>query len=152
MLQENPVETGFDYTLLPWIGRIGIGFGVEFSKRLREIGIHISKEQWIVLKYLYNDEGLSQNDLAYITGRDKASMTRLIDNMERNGFLRREVCSDDKRIRQIYLEEKGKKLYDKTLPVMEDLIDKMQLGLSNDELEIALKTLKKVKFNLQNLS
>lgn len=152
MLQETPLKTGFDHTLLPWIGRIGIGFGVQFSKRLRELGIHTSKEQWIVLKYLYSEEGLSQNDLAAIIGRDKASVTRLIDNMEKKGYLRREICVDDKRVRQIFLEEKGKNLYDKTLPVMEDIIDQIQTGLSVEELDITLKTLKKVKLNLQNLS
>lgn len=146
------MKTGFENTLLPWIGRIGILFGVHFSKRLRDIGIHISKEQWIVLKYLNNDEGLSQNDLAAITGRDKATITRLINTMESNGYLRRQICSDDKRVRQIFLEPEGKKLYEKTLPIMEELINQTQQDVKEQDLESVLSVLKKVKINLQNLS
>ena len=58
--------------------------------------IQVTKQQWIILKILHekNDEVI-QNDLAFITNRNKASLTRLISLMEKNKIKRLPVVSDN---------------------------------------------------------
>lgn len=138
----------FNDTILPWVGRLNLEFTYLSNKKFREQNINLSKEQWVVLKYLYQKDGLIQNDLAFITSRDKTSMTRLINNMEKNALIRRENCEYDKRINLIFIEDKGRQLFEKTLPIMQNLIDLLQKGIPRNTLEQTIETLKKLETNL----
>jgi DNA-binding MarR family transcriptional regulator len=138
----------FSDTVLPWVGRLNLEFTYLSNKKFREQNINLSKEQWVVLKYLYQKDGLIQNDLAFITSRDKTSMTRLINNMEKNALIRRENCAHDKRINLIYIEDKGRQLFEKTLPIMQSLIDVLQKGIPRKSLEQTIEILKTLETNL----
>ena len=113
-------------------------------------GIDLSKEQWLVLKYLHEKNGQAQNDLAFITDRSKTSLTRLITTMEKKGLVCRTNCRQDNRVNHIYYTDKGEAIFQKSLPlfnkVIEDLID----GVSSKEIEQTISVLKKIKENAQN--
>lgn len=51
-----------------------------------EHNIDLTKVQMIMLVRLYINNGQPQNDLALLTNRNKASLARLLDTMERKGF------------------------------------------------------------------
>lgn len=146
------ISVDFDDTLIPWIGRLNLEFTYLSNKKFREQEINLSKEQWIVLKYLNHQDGLTQNDLAFITHRDKTSMTRLINNMEKKGYIRREICEQDRRINHIYIKKTGRDILYKTVPIMTELIRNVQDGLSKEIIENTIETLKRVQINLKQIS
>lgn len=146
------ISVDFDDTLIPWIGRLNLEFTYLSNKKFREQDINLSKEQWIVLKYLNQQDGLTQNDLAFITHRDKTSMTRLINNMEKKGYIRREICEQDRRINHIYIKKSGRDILYQTVPIMTELIRAVQAGLSKEIIENTIGTLKKVQINLKQIS
>ena len=78
-------------------------------------GIDISKEQFIVLKHLDEEDGRIQNDLAFITNRSKTALTRLINTMEKKGICTPSVSETDMRINHVFLTPLGKETWDEIL-------------------------------------
>ena len=64
-------------TLLPWIGKTAKFMDYYIADYMKVQGIDISKQQFIVLKHLQDQDGRKQNDLAFITNRSKTALTRL---------------------------------------------------------------------------
>ena len=53
------------------------------QKNFRQAGLDITIEQWSILYHLWKEDCLSQQELCNRTFRDKPSITRLIDNLEK---------------------------------------------------------------------
>ena len=107
---------------LSWIGKIHYDFGFLVQRAFSNEGLYLSKEQWSVLKRLKVNDGQPQNDLAFITHRDKTSMTRLINSMESENLVVRKSDENDRRVNRIFLTEYGEKVIEKVIPIMYDLI------------------------------
>jgi len=146
------ISVDFDDTLIPWVARLNLEFTYLSNKKFRERGINLSKEQWVVLKYLNQRDGLTQNDLAFITHRDKTSMTRLIDNMEKKGYIKREISVQDRRINHIYIRKSGRNILYQTVPIMTELIHNMQAGIDTETIQKTIKVLKIVEKKLKENS
>lgn len=143
---KNKIQ--FDTSLIPYLGRTAKYAGFYFIDAFQEHGIDLSKEQWLVLKKLYEKDGQIQNDLAFITNRSKTSLTRLINTMEKKGLVFRSTSKNDKRINHIHLSELGKRTFSKSIPVIEILINELQSGIDQKELECAIEVLNKVQNNI----
>ena len=89
------------YNLLT--GRIFMYITRFLNQNFKSAGIEITKEQWTVLAVLWKQDGVSQQVIADETGRDKPSTTRLLDNLEKLGYIERRPDATDRRINNIYL-------------------------------------------------
>ncbi|MGY3793886.1 MarR family winged helix-turn-helix transcriptional regulator [Aquimarina sp. 433] len=137
---------------LSWIGKIHYDFGFLVQKAFGENGLDLSKEQWSVLKRLNVNDGQSQNDLAFITHRDKTSMTRLVNTMESKDLVVRKSDENDRRVNRIFLTDYGKEVIEKVTPIMYDLIPAVQESLTEEEIENLINTLKKVKAKIAEIA
>lgn len=137
---------------LSWIGKIHYDFGFLVQKAFSENGLDLSKEQWSVLKRLKVNDGQSQNDLAFITHRDKTSMTRLVNTMESKDLVVRKSDENDRRVNRIFLTDHGKEVIEKVTPIMYDLIPAVQESLTEEEIENLINTLKKVKAKIAEIA
>ncbi|AXT56799.1 MarR family transcriptional regulator [Aquimarina sp. MMG015] len=137
---------------LSWVGKIHYDFGFLVQKAFGENGLDLSKEQWSVLKRLRVNDGQSQNDLAFITHRDKTSMTRLVNTMESKNLVVRKSDENDRRVNRIFLTDYGKEVIEKVTPIMYDLIPAVQESLSNEEIENLIGTLKKIKAKIAEIA
>jgi DNA-binding MarR family transcriptional regulator len=118
------------------------------QRYFRENAIDLTVEQWSVLVHLWKEDGVSQQDLANKTYRDKPSMTRLVDNLERMGLVTRKASPDDRRINRIFLTEEAKALRDKTMALAnQTLLDGLE-GVSAEDIEVTRKVLTQVYENL----
>lgn len=140
----------FDHTLLPWMGKINKEFTFLVQTSFEQNNIDLTRHQWLVLKKLDENDGQIQNNLAFITDRDKTSLTRLINTMERKDLVTRRADTNDKRVNKIFITDKGSNILSSSLPIMKELINVMQRGLSNEELTNTIATLKAVRENLEN--
>jgi DNA-binding MarR family transcriptional regulator len=139
----------FEKTVLPQIGITAKLAGFYISDFFHENNIDLSKEQWLILKKLNEKDGQVQNDLAIITNRSKTSLTRLINTIEKKGLVHRVPSKEDKRINHIFLTDKGKELFIRSLPVLQELIAKLQEGISKEELNITIKVLTRIQNNIR---
>jgi DNA-binding MarR family transcriptional regulator len=135
-------------TLTPWIGKTAKLMAIYITDKFKNHGIDLTKEQMLLLKCLYEENGQAQNSLAVITERDKASLTRLVSTMEKKNMVARIPDAEDKRINRIFLTREGRKVFEATLPVMVEITSGLQQGISEEEINAAIETLKKVQKNL----
>ena len=137
---------------LSWVGKIHYDFGFLVQKAFKENGLDVSKEQWSVLKRLKVNDGQPQNDLAFITHRDKTSMTRLINTMENKDLVIRKTDENDKRVNCIFLTDHGKRIIEKVEPIMYNLIPAVQESLNEEEIEVLIIALKKIKSKIADIT
>ncbi len=139
-------------SLGPWLGKTSKMIGCLINEVLLKNNIVLTREQWVVLIKLHQQGGLAQNELAFITERDKTSLTRLINTMERKGLVIRKTSKHDKRVKLVYLTEHGKSEYKNALPIMQNIIQNLQKDLSQKEIENTIQTLQKLQKNLIQFS
>ena len=139
-----------DKTLMPWIGKSMKVIDYFIMDRFSENGIGLTKVQWLLLKRLKEMNGEPQHSLAFLTNRDKASLTRLLTTMEKKNLVARIPSESDQRINHIYITAYGEKVLKMARPVVRGMIEEMQSGLSEEERIIAIKVLKKLIQNIKS--
>lgn len=118
------------------------------SKLMHERQLPITPDQFRVLSHLWQTDGLQQSELALCTNRNRANVTRIIDILEREGIVTRQDDPTDRRVFRIYLTALGKSLRDETAScAAQSVADSLQ-GLSEQEIAIAIRVLKKIKENV----
>src|ERR1700748_2477909 len=120
----------------------------KLQKNFRNAGLDITIEQWTVLYHLWKEDCLSQQELCNRTYRDKPSITRLIDNMEKQKLLKRASHKNDKRINLVCLTEAGKALQNITLELANEPMDEALNGVKKEDIEVVKNVLQKVYDNL----
>ena len=71
-------------------------------RRMVQEGIDLTAEQWGVLAKVWNQEGLSQDELARFACVEKSSMSRVLAVLERKGLLERRPDPGDARRKNIF--------------------------------------------------
>ncbi len=117
------------------------------QEELLKRGLELSKEQMIVLKKLHEKDGRNQNELAFLTLRDKSSLTRLLTKMEKKAYIVRRQSQYDRRVNNVYITPMGRETYLKTRPVIQEIIATMENNISSEEIDQMIKTLKKIQYN-----
>jgi len=118
------------------------------ANHFQEQDIDLTKVQMIMLVRLFYNDGQPQNDLALLTNRDKASLARLLDTMERKGLVVRVPSKDDKRIKLVHITKKGVELYESVRPLIKQMISKVQHGISEKDVQFTIKILKQLQLNI----
>src|SRR4030095_443549 len=111
-------------------------------------GLDITIEQWSILYHLWKEDCLSQQELCNRTFRDKPSITRLIDNLEKQKLVKRLPSKSDRRINLVCLTEMSKNLQGLTIDLANQTMDEALAGVSKEEIETVKKVLYKVYDNL----
>ena len=121
-----------------------------FDRRVRDIGL--TRAQWLVLTRVYRRPGVSQTDLADMLEIDRASAGRMIDRMERNGWVERRPDRLDRRINRLHLTEEARKVHAAMWAIAESTVDDALSPLSATERDKYTELTAKVKGRLQNLA
>jgi DNA-binding MarR family transcriptional regulator len=122
-----------------------------FSKALTaELAPHdIPGGQWSVLRVLWEQEGLSQVALAERMRVEKASLTSVLDAMERRKLITRKRNGDDRRKVNINLTSHGRGLKAQLLPYGVSINRKATRGMSVEEVDQLRGLLARVIRNLE---
>lgn len=119
------------------------------QKTLKHHGVdNITREQFGILLVLSLGDGLYQTQIANILGKDRPNITRMIDVLETNGFIRREKDETNRRILKVYLTDKGKIEADKVKPLKDRMNAAQYKGMSDEEVHTLVKLLQKVRNNI----
>jgi DNA-binding MarR family transcriptional regulator len=79
-----------------------------FSRRSQEIGEHPGR--FATLMLIHRNPGISQTELSQASGRDKSSITPVIEDLVRRGLVERERMENDRRAYRLTLTAQGKKV------------------------------------------
>ncbi len=145
-MPNNQFKKGELYSFIT--GKASTAIARRLQKNFKQSGINISIEQWSVLYHLWKEDGMSQQQLCDATFRDKPSITRLVDNLEKLKLVKRVASKDDRRINMIYLTPEAQKLQEQTMMVASQTLNEALEGVTNGQVEIAKEVLQMVYENL----
>lgn len=115
---------------------------------LRMNNIRLTPEQFLVIDLLWNQGPMSQQQLADSMRKDKNSITKLVDALERKELLMRQRSKKDKRSNIIVLTEKAEKMKEDAKEAGISMLDHVLDGISEEELRGFLSTLNKISENM----
>jgi DNA-binding MarR family transcriptional regulator len=131
------------------VGKVSAAINRTFLRAFVNEGIDISTEQWSVLACLWQKDKVTQQTLCSLTAKDKPSMTRLIDKLEKRNLVTRVSTHNDRRINLIHLTETGAALQDKATELVQQIATKTLNGITDEEMNISRNVLRKIMTNLK---
>ena len=120
----------------------------EYSKQqFKKENVDLTIDQWVILKRVSEEIGISQIEIASSTYKDPAAVTRILDILVKKGFVKRMSKPDDRRAFEIHLTKEGALLVNKIIPLAQETRERGLEGLNDRELKILKKALKKIHDN-----
>jgi DNA-binding MarR family transcriptional regulator len=116
------------------------------DRRLQPLGL--SRAQWSILAILSNHEGLSQSQISDELEIEKSTTGRLIDQVERSGWIERRPIPGDRRLWGIHLTDQARQLITEVESVVLNTRAEMLRGLSVEQQQTLSEMLQMVKVNL----
>lgn len=93
--------------------------------------------------------GLTINELSVYAVTEQSTLSRTLEALERQGLVRREARDSDGRVREVYLTEAGRALFDTVWPEMFEAYGAMFDGIPEREQEAFVATLQKILTNIR---
>ena len=122
----------------------------QFNFDIRLIFAILNGKVSAAIIFLWEKDGVTQQELCNATFKDKPSMTRLIDNMERQHLVVRISDKKDRRTNLIHLTKDGKELEEKARIIAGQTLKEALHGITLEELSIGQEVLKKVFYNTKD--
>ena len=91
-----------------------------------------------------------QKDLENVLGLRRATVSGVLQTMEKNELIERVTDSDDTRTKKIILNKKAREIFEKNKSKMKELEEVVIKEISSEELEIFCKVIDKMKNNIEN--
>ena len=147
-MPNNQFKKGELYSFIT--GKASIAIARRMQKKFNASNLNLTIEQWSVLYHLWKEDGKSQQELCNATFRDKPSITRLVDNLEKLGLVKRVASENDRRINKVYLTKLAAKLQDETMILAEETLNEALDGVSAEHINLCKEVLQKVYDNLKS--
>ena len=112
--------------------------------------LEISFTQWIVLTHLAQQEHISATQLSAQTGHDMGALTRVVDELERRGFVRRERSSRDRRAVEIAITPAGRGQAREARRLIVELLNRLVEPFTDAEVTTLIGLLQRLLGHLQS--
>jgi DNA-binding MarR family transcriptional regulator len=121
----------------------------EMDRRLRVHNVTIS--QWAILRQLWEREGKSQVELQERLSLEGATVTGLLQRMERASLVQRNTDPADKRVQRVYLMEHGRTLEPVVRHIAAEINEHALKGFTEDEKEFLMRLLARALRNVEEM-
>lgn len=119
---------------------------------LQSQGVDLKIEHMSILARLWEEDNLTQQELGERICQDKTNITRAIDLLEKNGYVKRLPGDNDRRNKYIQLTAKGKKMEQIFVPIVsKDILGKACKGMKKEEIDFLKKMLNMIYDNLKKI-
>jgi DNA-binding MarR family transcriptional regulator len=146
-MPNNQFKKGELYSFIT--GKASTAIARRLQKKFNSAGLNLTIEQWSVLYQLWKTDGRSQQDLCNATYRDKPSITRLVDNLEKLKLVRRVPSREDRRMNMIYLTPEAQKLQEQSMVLAEETLNEALQTVPVEQIEVCKAVLQVVYDNLK---
>jgi DNA-binding MarR family transcriptional regulator len=147
MSTVNSIEVQKEFAHI--IIQVNTAFRQFVQQKLKEHKIDLTFEMLQIMKYLWENDGANQQEIANATVKDKASLTYLIDNLTRRELVYRQEDASDRRNKLIFLTDQGWRLQTVLLPWVKEMYTVANADIPACEFSKAMQTLRKVITNLK---
>ncbi len=112
------------------------------NANMKKQGIDLPHSQYSVIRALFDEDGISQAEIATRLHKDAAAIKRSVDNLENKGLIIREPASLCKY--SIYLSETGKKMQPEIMRIVGQSIEEILEDISEKDFEILTGLLNRI--------
>jgi MarR family transcriptional regulator, transcriptional regulator for hemolysin len=138
---EDERHIGF---LISDIGRL---MRTAFDRRVRRLGL--TRAQWLVINRVNRRPGATQSELAEMLEVEKATAARMIDRMEKKGWVVRRPDAADRRVNRLHLTAEAELLQVQLAEISDRTVDDALALLSARERDQFAEWMRRVKRQLQ---
>lgn len=117
----------------------------------RRHGLTITPEQFLVLDALWNEGSMSQQRLADIISKDKNSVTKLVDGLEKRGLIVRTPCKSDRRVNIVELTERATGIKDEASRTAVNCVMSLLQGIDEEELQKVIDVFDRINRNIEQM-
>lgn len=119
--------------------------------RLKENGINYPLEHLIILRIVkYCKHSMVQQDIAELLGKNKSVILRMVDALEKDGFICRIIDPNDRRRNILEVTEKGNKLIEQVYDIEMKVTEELLKGLSDNDIDSFYNVLAQIRINSEN--
>jgi DNA-binding MarR family transcriptional regulator len=118
-----------------------------FDRRVRSLGL--TRSQWLVINRLHRRPGATQSELAEMLEVEKATAGRMVDRMEKKGWVVRRPDAADRRVNRLHLTDEADVIQLRLAQISERTVDDALALLSAGEREEFSDLMRRVKRQLQ---
>ena len=118
-----------------------------FDRRVRRLGL--TRSQWLVINRLYRRPGATQSELAEMLEVEKATAGRMVDRMEKKGWVARHPDASDRRVNRLHLTAEADLIQVQLAQIADRTVDDALSLLSQREREQFTEWTQRVKRQLQ---
>lgn len=122
------------------------------ARQLHEAGIDMTAEQWGAIIILLNGEGMTQGQLGEKLHLEKSSVSRLIDGLEKRGWIERTQDPNDSRQRIVTPTPTALDTAERCATIARAILEEAQRGMTEDEMAVFRSLLQRTITNLRGLS
>ncbi len=117
----------------------------------RATRLELTRAQWRALKVISRNEGISQTELAEYLDMEPIPVGRVIDRLEKTGFVERRADPSDRRRWRLHLTAKALAVVDEMEVIAGELRDDALRGIPHADLDALMRVLTQLKENLAAL-
>ena len=114
----------------------------------RALRFDLTRAQWRALKRVHHREGITQNELAEFLEMEPIAVGRVIDRLQKAGFIERRADPQDRRVWRLHLLAKAHAVVDDMEQMSTELFRAAQRGISAAEMKTMISVLARMKDNL----
>ena len=118
-----------------------------FDRRVRDLGL--TRSQWLVINRLHRRPGATQSELADMLEVEKATAGRMVDRMEKKGWVVRRPDAADRRVNRLHLTAEADLIQLRLAQISERTVDDALALLSVSEREQFSESMRRIKRRLQ---
>jgi len=133
--------------LLPYLlNRLTSRINQLWLEEIRDAGLTVPR--WQVLSILAAFDGCRVGQVAELSGSEQPVVSRVIDQMERDGLVERRKLGGDSRVVQVWLTPEAERLLKRLAPAAEQYIGRLIAGVEPGEVQNAMQVLSRILSSL----
>jgi len=117
----------------------------------RAVRFNLTRAQWRALKRVSYSEGMSQSELAEVLELEPIAIGRVIDRLQKAGFVERRADPADRRAWRLYLTPRAHAVVDDMESISTKLFREAQRGIPAADLKTMIGVLARMKDNLNGM-
>lgn len=106
------------------------------QKQIKAANLNITIDQWLTIKSIMDNPGISQQEIAERVFKDNASVTRIIDLLVKANYLKKTTDKTDKRRSILKVTDEGKKIINSVYKVVLKNRETALKGIAKKDIEL----------------
>lgn len=138
------LSSDYDENLGQLLAQTARAWQYALDARLQPLGL--SRAQWLVLLHVgRTSEPLTQTELARRAGVEGPTMARLLDRMERSGWIERRVGRTDRRSKTVHLTQAAKRLRRRVERIAAELRAELLEEIEHEDIACCLQLMARIR-------